>query len=175
MSAHGEVAQVKNRAHTTTTAIGHQSFPAIAGFVGVPGSGSGQSLSGRNEVSPRFQPRDHQCSSRAATLSNTRIGRRHVLGGEMNAGAAHIQRPSIADYMVQSHLHRFAEEVPHERRSIDTDGRVDRLTRASRAPSDARQAPSGKIPVGAYPCAWTGPKSLRPRNGPPNIPNDVAA
>ena len=93
----------------------------------------------------------------------------------MNAGVAHIQRSWIADYMVQSHLHRFAEEVPHERRRTDTDGRVGRLTRASQRPRDARQAPSGMIPVGAYPCAWLGPKSLRPRNGPPSISNDVAA
>ena len=96
-------------------------------------------------------------------LSNMRIGRRHVLGGEMNAGAAHIiQRWRIADYMVRSHLRRFAEERPHERRRIDTDGRVDRLTRASRAPSDARQAPSGEIPVGAYPCAVDRPEITPP-------------
>ena len=162
MSAHGEVALVKNRAHTTTTAIGRQSFPAIAGFVGVLTAAAAGPFPGRNEVSPRFQPRDRRCSSRAATLSNTRIGRRHVLGGEMNAGVAHIQRSRIADYMVQSHLRRFAEEMPHERRRIDTDGRVDRLTRASRAPSDARQAPSGMIPVGAYPCAVDRPEITPP-------------
>ena len=83
---------------------------------------------------------------------DTRIGRRHVLGGEMNAGVAHIQRSRIADYMVQSHLRRFAEEVPHERRRIGVDGRVDRLTRASqrpqrRAPGPLRNDSGGGLPL----------------------------
>ena len=175
MSAHGEVALVRNRAHTTTTAIGRQSFPAIAGFVGVLTAAAAGPFPGRNEVSPRFQPRDRRYSSRAATLSNTRIGRRHVLGGEMNAGAAHIQRSRIADYMVRSHLRRFAEEVPHERSRVDTDGRVDRLSRASQRPQRRAPGPLRNDSGGGLPLRVDSPKSLRPRNGPPSISNDVAA
>ena len=54
VSAHGEVAQVKNRAHTTTTAIGRQSFPAIAAFVGVLTAAAAGSFPDATRYRPGF-------------------------------------------------------------------------------------------------------------------------